>query len=267
MKLFLTGATGFVGKSIVQHIPNYKYCVYNRGDNILECLDTFKPDVIIHSAAEIYDNTKMLDSNVILTHDILNYVKNNDVIKTIYIGSSSEYGKVFGPMKETDICKPESIYAATKSYGTLLSQAYSKTYNKDICVIRPFSLYGPNEPPHRLIPTVVQNVKHQKSLKIIEGIHDFIHIHDFIRLLNIVITSNKTKGEIFNAGFGESYSNKDIVYKIFKIIGKTVDVEFLPIKKISDSEIWMSDTTKTEHVLGFKCAIPIDIGLTQYIYH
>ena len=184
MKIFLTGASGYLGSNIVKYIDGI-YFTYKRGNDILKDLNSFKPDYIIHSAAEIYKKELMFDSNVILTYNILEYVKQNPHIKMIYIGSSSEYGKVLTKMSETTPINSYSIYAATKSCGALLCQAYAREFDLDICIVRPFSVYGTNEPRHRLIPTLFNNIIENKGVSIIKGQHDFIYIEDFIRLINI----------------------------------------------------------------------------------
>jgi dTDP-glucose 4,6-dehydratase/UDP-glucose 4-epimerase len=265
MKIFVTGATGFLGKSIVQFLPEYRYFEYVRGTDILKELNKFQPNVIIHCAAEIYDESKMFNSNVKLTHEILEWVKNNN-IKLIYIGSSSEYGKMNKPMSEKEECLPCTVYAYTKFIGTLKCQEYARKYNKDITIIRPFSVYGPNEPEHRLIPTLYRNLTNNIPVNIIEGEHDFIHIIDFINFINIIINHSAFNGEIFNIGRGESFSNEEVLNKMISIISPTTlpQITFKNIKKSCDSEKWICDVSKIEKFFNFKFKYDLDSGLNQY---
>jgi len=266
MRLFLTGATGFLGKAIMHYLPQYEYFCYKRGDNVTEKLKEFKPEIIIHSAGEIYKNELMFDSNVVLTLDILNYVRDNDVNKMIYFGSSSEYGKVQNNMKETDVCNPETIYAATKTCGTVLAQAYARTYDKDICVVRPFSIYGEFEPEHRLIPTLYRKILNGEEVSLIHGYHDFFYIQDFTSLIELVLKSDKslTKADILNAGSGVSYSNLEIAHIFSKVLNKDLKCILIDKFKECDSVVWKSDIDYISTKYKFKSNFTLEKGLESY---
>jgi UDP-glucose 4-epimerase len=266
MKIFITGSSGFLGKSIVQNLSkSYSFFLYKRGDNIIECLNQFKPNIIIHSAAEIYDETKMFNSNIKLTDTILSWVIRNDV-KLLYFGSSSEYGKSDKPMNENDECIPCSYYAMSKLIGTMRCHEIATKYNKDISIIRPFSVYGPNEPSSRLIPTLYNNLTNNIPIRLIQGNHDFIHIEDFVSFINLIINSDPNYGEIYNVGTGKSYSNRDVLDLMIKIINPVTipEIEYVDYKKQCDSDVWICDTTKMKEFYNFIPKYDLDFGLNQY---
>jgi nucleoside-diphosphate-sugar epimerase len=137
MKIYITGATGFLGLSFVDH---YQYsdqvCGHVRGQDVIAGLDFFKPDLILHCAGEIYDSELMFNTNIVMTQNILEWVRHNPSTRMIYIGSSSEYGIADHATKETDPINPVDIYQATKGAGTLLCQGYSRFYKLQIAVAR-----------------------------------------------------------------------------------------------------------------------------------
>lgn len=266
MKIYITGSTGFLGKSIVELLPEHNYYKYKRGESVVNTLNNFKPDIIIHCAGEIYDETQMYISNIKLTEDIINWVKLNDV-KMIYFGSSSEYGIVSEPMSEDMTCIPITYYAASKLWGTQKCIQTSIDFNKDICVVRPFSVYGKNEPEKRLIPTIRKKLINQNDISLIKGNHDFIYIKDFVRCIDLIIKSTKTKGEIFNVGSGISFSNTEIFNMMFNIINPAcASVKFVNETKRCDSPTWVCNTTKAYNILQFKCEYTVENGLKEFIY-
>lgn len=266
MNIFLTGGTGFLGQSIRSLLPQHSYFLYERSSNVIDDLKSFKPDAIIHSAGEIYDKSKMFDSNVQLTYDILSYIQNNDV-PMIYFGSSSEYGKINTPMAENSLTNPETLYAATKSAGTLLCQAFAREYGRAICTIRPFSVYGENEPSHRLIPTVYRKLKTGENINIIRGTHDFIYIRDFIRLVDIILNSPKDqiKGDIVNAGTGTLHTNENVVHALADILD--IDPKYTLINKFKecDAPLWKCNPTYARQKYGFIAQYDIYTGLEMYV--
>ena len=266
MKIFITGSSGFLGKSIFERISSKHDCfLYKRGDDITNCLNLYNPDVIIHSAAEIYDETKMFLSNIKLTDDILNWILPKNV-KLLFFGSSSEYGKCNEPMREDFECVPCSYYAFSKLSSTLKCQQIAHKYNKDISIIRPFSIFGPNEPSHRLIPTLYNNLINNLPIKIIQGNHDFTYIDDFVDFVELLINDSPKYGEIYNVGTGKSYSNAEVLDRMIKIINPTVLplIEFSEYKKISDSDVWICDNTKIKNNFDFIPKYDLDFGLAQY---
>ena len=153
MRVLITGAKGFIGSSLVDYYQNKMEVIqYYRGYDVND-IANIRPEYIIHCAAEIYDKEKMFESNVILTYQMLEAARKVSNLKHfIYIGSSSEYGRKSNPMKESDVLEPDSIYEGTKACGSMLTRAYGKTYGIQTSIVRPFSVYGPKEPPHRFLP-------------------------------------------------------------------------------------------------------------------
>jgi nucleoside-diphosphate-sugar epimerase len=240
MNIVLTGSTGFLGKNILEFFPNIK--ILKKYDDITT-LTYLKPDVIIHCAAEIYNKSSMFSSNVLLTHKLLEYCKENQT-KFIYIGSSSEYGKTLDLMSENNVCDPQTLYAATKSCGTLLTQAYSREYCFDSVIIRPFSIYGKYEPSHRLIPRLFTVAITGETIDIINGHHDFLYIKDFLEGLQIVLQTKFDRGTIINFGTGIATSNLEVVKSISSITNKTINYKYSDLRKETDSIIWVADTLR-----------------------
>ena len=54
MKIFLTGTQGFIGRNLLEFYHGHEIFEHRRYMDIGAKLDYFKPDLIIHCAAEIY---------------------------------------------------------------------------------------------------------------------------------------------------------------------------------------------------------------------
>jgi len=267
VKIFITGSTGFVGKNLIQFYSNEEVKPYYRENDLTSELENFKPDVIINSAAEIYNSEVMWESNVILTKKCLDYVKKNPTTKMVQIGSSSEYGPVSKASKENDLINPVDMYQATKGMCTLMSQGYARQYNLNISIARPYSVYGPGERPHRLFPRLYKAYIKQEPMILFQGFHDFIYIDDFVRGIDILCKyENAPPGEIVNFGSGVQYSNFEINDIFKQIVGHEAPVEKKEsLSKIFESNFWVCDTTYAWQKYKFKSIVDIHTGIANFI--
>lgn len=268
MKIFVTGSSGFIGKNLLEFYNEHDTFAYTRGNDLKKNLTDFSPNVIIHSAAEIYDSEKMWDSNIILTKLCLDYVKEKKNVKMIHIGSSSEYGKKNRATKETDLINPLDMYQATKGAATLLCQGYARYYDLDICIARPYSVYGKYERSHRLFPKLWSAFNKNIPMELYDGVHDFIYINDFVKGINILVNSSKekTKGDIVNFGSGIQYTNKHVL-KIFQtILGNDAPVTYIDkMNKSFENDIWICDSSYAYSKYKFLCDYNLEQGIRDFI--
>ena len=270
MKYLITGGTGFIGKSLVERLSDKTIFLIGRNwQTNLELsnqIKKFNPDYIIHCAAEIKDSSKTFESNVLMTNWLLNVTKDIDYKAFISLGSSSEYGNTSYPMSEKELLKPRTMYEATKGASTLLCQGFAREYNKPIAVIRPFSVYGVNEPDNRLIPTLFRNFKSNIPSKISLGVHDFIHINDFIDGILSVLYSEKEimLGDIVHFGSGVQYSNLEVFNIIKNIFKSNLDPEKIDnIFNKYDTLNWVADITYVKSKYKFNPKYTLETGLKE----
>ena len=273
MKYVLTGATGFIGKNLIAKLKSIdKFAdIINITRELsksinAEMLYEFAPDYIIHCAAEIYNEDVMFESNVAFTNRLLEASKYIDYKMFINIGSSSEYGLKYHPMKESDICVPRTMYESTKYSSTILCQGFANKFNKNIITIRPFSVYGSYEPSHRFIPTLKYCFENNINPTISAGVHDFIYIDDFIdNLINIMKNYSNVSGDIVNFGTGIQTSNFEL-FDIFNDIYTTkLSYNIVPQLRSYDSNTWVADTTYATKKYNFKINTHLIDGINKYI--
>jgi len=261
IKAVITGHRGFLGKHFLEKVKGEFY-LHSRG-GLMSSISKFQPDYIYHFAGEIYKDEEMVESNILLTYRLLEEARKLPIKAFIYIGSSSEYGRKDHPMSETDYLDPTNIYEATKGAGTLLCQAYARQYGVPVMIARPFSLYGKHEPKKRFIPTIIHSVLKGKKLQISPGVHDFIHVDDFIDGL-LLLAKNPKPGEIYNFGTGVQTSNKELTEMIEEIFDIKVQKKFISSLHDYDSDCWVADNAKALE-LGWKPEYNLKDGLTKII--
>ena len=270
MKIFITGATGFIGQNLVQYYTARGHEVYSfkRNEPLRECLDNFKPDAIINSAAEIYDYERMFEPNVLMVRTILEYAKECEQwCRVVQIGSSSEYGPTDHSTAEDELLKPVDYYQATKGAATLMCQGWARLHNLPIWIVRPYSVYGPGERDHRLFPRLYRAFNYNEPMTLYQGHHDFIYINDFVRGIDLVLQEwDLAPGEIVNFGSGFQTSNFDLYDKWSKVTGNTNApvAKVAEMKKAFENNIWVCDIAKS-FKLGFDCEYDLETGIRDFL--
>lgn len=263
MKIFLTGATGFLGKNIVDRYQDATIFKFQRGGNLDADLFEFAPDVIINCAAEIKNFDNMW-SNISITSRCLEYVKRFTNTKMIQIGSSSEYGAHDTATNEESALRVYDLYSSTKASSSLLCQAYGKQYGLKVTVLRPYSLFGQHEMPPRMFPNLWRSFIKNHPIKLVNGMHDFCYVDDFIDAIDIVINSKDNLcGEVFNISNGEQYTNFEICELFRQITNLNGNVEL--IDDFVTPRVWLCDNRKAKNVLGWVPKNNIHSGIRSFI--
>lgn len=220
LKILITGASGFVGRSFMQRygnredlelfgiarrpmpINNYASLDVAQGINI-----PFSPDVVIHAAAHVSPWGTKNDfqvNNILATEQVIRFCECNNNPRLIYLSSSSVFyqNKPQFDLSEESEIGPKFIneYAATKYAGEKLVEKYVG----ETVILRPRAIFGPGDTV--LLPRILAAAK-KGRLPILESkegpaIGDLIYIDslcDYIltAALNTNITGcyNLTNGE------------------------------------------------------------------------
>jgi nucleoside-diphosphate-sugar epimerase len=270
MKIFITGATGFIGQNLVDYYTKRGHEVYafRRDEVLTECLDNFAPDAIINSAAEIYDPEHMFEPNIVMVQTILEYVRAcEQSCRLVQIGSSSEYGPTNYSTAEDELLKPVDYYQGTKGAATLMCQGWARYFSLPIWIVRPYSVYGPGEREHRLFPRLYRAFTKNEPMTLYQGHHDFIYINDFVRGIDLVLqTWELAPGEIVNFGSGFQTSNFDLLDVWIKVTGNTEApvAKVAEMRKAFENTVWICDTAKS-FKLGFDCEYNLETGIRDFL--
>ena len=275
---FITGAAGFIGSHICEHIslnfPNAKIyaldkLTYAGNKKFLNKLlkkkqfKFVKSDIIdskryikylnsidcaINVAAESHVDNSFLNSinftktNAYGAHIFLQNCINKKVKKIIHISTDEVYGdKIKGSSKEGDKLNPTNPYSASKAAAEMIINSYKYVYKKNIIIVRANNIYGTRQYPEKLIPVCIIKSLNNKEIPIHgngKNIRHFLSVHDFCRGLVMII--KKTKKGTFNIGSNEKFSNIQIAKKIQKIIGNKNFIKHVKDRPFNDTRYSIS---------------------------
>lgn len=266
MRILLTGSTGFIGSHL-------KVRLERDGHEVTCLLRNQYPhsfdgyELIVNVAGELDDLAHMFNTNVYLTHGLLLNAQRNGS-RMIQIGSSSETGPVEGPRSETTFCQPTNLYEATKLAATNLCLGYAAQFGLNVCVARPFTVYGSNDKARKMLPTLWRAFCEHKSFQCAPAGHDWIHVDDFVEGIVALIRApaEKTKGQIYHFGTGISTSNKEVVELFERQVGSKLTVEWSNARlRPWDVNDWRADWSKAKRELSWEPKVTLQQGIERFI--
>lgn len=300
-RVLITGAAGFVGANLARRLikEDYEIHVLTRKNsnkyrlkeietqinehqgNLIEketlelIVDKIKPEIIFHLATKgIYGGIQDSDEELIKTNiqGTKNLIEACDGFKYkcfINTGSSSEYGTKNAPMKEDDVCTPNTIYGITKNTSTQIGQLVAKNKDKPILSFRLFSPFGPFDSKERLIPRVISRALINQDIYLSAPTigRDFIFIDDVVELyIRAIEKAEEYKGEIFNVASGIQSTVLNVVEEVIKITDSKSRLHWGEYKERAyDNSHWLADMTKTKKYFDWKPQYNLKQGLEKTI--
>lgn len=299
-RLFITGATGFIGANLCAYFSSRGYSVIaNEGaqgpswrldalrvpvkrvrvdltskEQVQRLLSAEKPQGILHCAAYgAYpiqnDAERIYRVNLDATRYLLEVASTLSSLEfLLHMGSSSEYGlNCRGPL-ESDALAPDSHYAISKSAASHLVQYFGKKLNVPVWSMRLYSVYGAFEEPSRLIPQLILQGQAKKFPPFVNPdiSRDFLHVEDMAAACERVIAlrAKLNRGEIYNIGSGVCTSIRTlagVAKQLFKI-QEEPSWGTMP-NRSWDNKDWFANVEKAKRELGWAAAIPLLQGLMQ----
>lgn len=327
MNIIVTGGAGFIGSAVIRHIVkntahnvfNIDYLTYagNKAslteiDNserynfaqidicnaaaVKGVFDKFKPDLIMHLAAESHVDRSIdgpaafIQTNIVGTYTLLEAAREywkalepakQQLFRFHHISTDEVYGDLHGTddlFTEDTPYAPSSPYSASKASSDHLVRAWNRTFGLPVVITNCSNNYGPYHFPEKLIPLVILNAIHGKPLPVYgEGnqIRDWLFVEDHARALVKVATKGKV-GETYNIGGHNERRNIEVVRSICSLLEELAPVKPEGVKQYADLITFVKDrpghdlryaidASKIERELGWKPEESFESGLRKTV--
>ncbi len=295
MKILVTGATGFIGFSLVKRLAEEKHDVhqlvrYRAGrwdgynpknlnfadlrdfENVKRVLLAVRPEVVIHLAAVSavsfsFQNPKeVMDVNNQGTINMALASMEAGVQHFIYASSSEVYGKatVF-PTPEDSPLGATSPYAQSKINAENYLRFMWDLYKFPVTIMRPFNSYGRANVDNRhfVVERAIVGALQDKVINLHDPRpwRDFMFREDHVNAY-VACVEKRPIGETVNICTGNCWTIKQMADEVAKQIGD-VKVEFAqtPDRPL-DIMTLHGDNSKAQRVLGWKPKYGLSLGIT-----
>jgi dTDP-glucose 4,6-dehydratase len=210
----------------------------------------------------------MIQTNVQGTVNLLEALEHTPYTCFIHTGSAEEYGAGAAPFQETAPLMPVSAYSASKAAATLFCEMYHRTMNCPVVILRPFLVYGPGQPPTRLIPQAILAALANRPFPMTTGrqTREFTYIDDLIEGFLAAAVTPEAVGQIINLGTGQPYTVLEVVHLIQKLTGRSMPLHIgaLPTRP-GEIMQYVCDNAKARTLLGWTPGVSLEEGLERTI--
>jgi len=242
MKVFLTGADGFIGSHLAEALVRDGHdvtalVIYNSFDS-WGWLDNVPADIsqqIKVVPGDVRDPTQMMSlvqghdavlhlaaliaipfsyvapdqyvqTNISGTLNLLNAARAHGIGRFIHTSTSEVYGTArYVPMDEGHPLQGQSPYSATKIGADQMVSSFYTSFGLPTVTIRPFNTFGPRQSARAVIPTIISQLaagKKEISLGALEPTRDFTYVSDTVGGFLAALNSTNGVGETVNLGAG-----------------------------------------------------------------
>jgi GDP-L-fucose synthase len=297
-KIVITGATGFLGKSVVKEFTRngYDYLIplgskefdLRLVEDVQYMYSTLNPDIVVHLAATVggiganqKSPGRFMYDNLSMGLNLIEEGRKNNLKKFVHISTVCSYPRITPvPFNEEDLDKgtPEITNApygvAKKTLGMLLD-SYKKEYSMNSVYLIPTNMYGPHDScnldTNHVIPAIIiKTLEAQaKGLPYVscwgDGSvsRDFLFVEDCAKAIVKAVQKINTPIPI-NIGSGTEIKISDLVKMIIKLIGYKGDIHW-DVSKPNGQPRRCLDIARAKTLLDWEPLINFESGLMATI--
>ncbi len=248
-KIFITGASGFVGQKLVSAINTKKntlrvlsrsnlpgietvVCDLQSG-NIPD--DTLKGvDTVFHLAGIAHDSIKQHDQyitvNVKATEKLAKLAAISGVRRFIFLSSVKAGGSLLNslPITESDQAEPRGIYGKTKREAELKLLEIGRRSGMHVSIVRSSLVYGPVMKGNLGMMFLGIEKGWFPSLPKVVNRRSMVHVDDLVKAILLVAKDDRANGEIFIVTDGTPHSSREIYEIMCKLLGRSIPKWYVP---------------------------------------
>jgi UDP-glucose 4-epimerase len=237
----------------------------------------WKPEYVSHQASMMIMDSRQfpfdaVDVNVKGTLHVIQAAVEHGVRRMTFASSASVFGDPrYVPVDEEHPFDNQTLYGATKISQEALFQSWAYRHQIPWCGFRYYNTYSERQGLGAFYTQVFQKwilrIQRGEPIQIYgdgQQTMDLIHSEDCARANVVAMFREDVAYEMFNVGTGIETSLNELKELLFRKMGKSVPVEYLP----EDQHLVkrrQSSTEKIRRLLDFRPRVTLEEGVERYV--
>jgi|TARA_S200000501_G_scaffold280756_1_gene264765 dTDP-glucose 4,6-dehydratase len=242
---------------------------------IISLIKQYKPEFVVNFSAQgmVAESWKnpldWYQTNLISQVDFHDQIRKFDFIKKYLNFSTPEvYGSIEGWKKENFIFMPSTPYATSRAACDLHLMSFYKNYDFPVLFTRAANVFGPGQQLYRIIPKAILSAYTGSKMELHGGGYSersFINISDAARATLKILIEGKI-GETYHISTKEKISIRDLVKRIFNILGADFDKIVIDSdERLGKDQSYSLDSEKLRTEFAWKESKSLHEGLLETI--
>ena len=212
-----------------------------------------------------------VETNVGGTLNLLEAARAEGVERLVVTSTSETYGTAqYTPIDEVHPAVAQSPYAATKVGADQLALSYYRSFDTPVSVVRPFNTFGPRQSERAIIPTIVtQAVRNGAPLMLgsLDPRRDLLYVTDTVSGFLLLAERPETIGRAVNLGTGTSYSIREIVEVIGRVVGRELRAvqDTARVRPERSEVLELRADASVARSLGWKPQVSLEDGVRRVV--
>ncbi|WP_046867528.1 SDR family NAD(P)-dependent oxidoreductase [Microvirga massiliensis] len=239
-----------------------------------------RQDIVFHLAALIaiphsyVAAQSYVDTNVIGTLNLLEAARDYQVPRIIHTSTSEVYGSAITvPITEDHPLQGQSPYSASKIGADMMAEAFARSFELPVVILRPFNTFGPRQSERAVIPGALRQILDPEAESIQIGdttpVRDFTFVQDTAAAFLAVGAAPQVEyGRPYNAGSGQSVTIAEMIELLFEITGcrkpLQQDSERVRPEK-SEVRALLADSSRLRTDTGWRPTVSLQEGLARTV--
>lgn len=254
--------------------------------------DEFKPDVIVHLAAQagvrysLENPRAYIDSNIVGTFNVMEAARRLEVKHLLMASTSSVYGaNEEMPFVETEKADTQlTIYAATKKATESMGHSYAHLWNLPTTMFRFFTVYGTWGRPDLALYKFVDAILDERPIDIYnhgDMYRDFTYVDDLVRGIRLLIDAVPERPadgvvpegdslspvapfRVVNIGNSDKVRLLDFIDAIEESLGQKAIRNYMPMQKGDVPATW-ANADLLQSLTGYKPKTDFRDGIDRFV--
>ena len=288
----MTGASGFVGRHLMEHLraSGDEVTGCDRADgtcdigdraSVTAAIGRARPDVVYHLAgwSDVGSSwgapLEVFRANAEGTLNVLLACSEAGVGRVLSVSSADIYGVVTEdelPLDEEAQLRPVTPYAASKVAADYLGLQAWLGRKLPVLRVRAFNHLGPGQSPHFVAPDLAERIArnelsggHEIPVGNLSPRRDFTDVRDVVRAYRLLVEHGEP-GQAYNICTGKDIAVRELAERLVALSTRPMQLVRDPaLERPVDIPVLRGDNSRLRAATGWSPEIPIDVTLADLL--